>query len=49
MKKTYVASEVLVCVLKTEDVIRTSPTGTVSKDYFGDGNWWETILGGEEA
>ena len=49
MKRKYEACEVLVCQFASEDVIRTSQNGTVSKDHFGDGNWWEKILGGEEA
>ena len=48
MKRKYLACEVRIYEIETENVIRTSQNGIVAKDYFDDNNWWETTIGGEE-
>ena len=48
MKRKYLACEVRIYELETENVIRTSQNGVVAKDYFNDDSWWITTTGGVE-
>ena len=49
MKRKYLACEVRVYELTTENVIRTSQNGVVTTDYFDDIDWWKTKTGGAES
>ena len=48
MKRKYLACEVRIYELETENVIRTSQNGVVAKDHFDDSDWWITTTGGAE-
>lgn len=49
MKRKYLACEVRIYELTTENVIRTSQNGVVTTDYFNDDGWWNQTTGGTEV